>query len=209
VRVSMYKKIIIDLRRSYDRMVEERDSKELAPWKEQERNEFLSLLLEEQCGKLLEIGAGTGLHGSFFQDQGMQVVCTDLSPEMVKRCSEKGLEAYVMDFLHLDFPQSSFDVVFAMNCLLHVPKENLPQVLEKIHGLLRRNGLFYWGQYGGVERDGIYDGDHYEPKRYFSFITDEFLMMQAQELFEVVFFKRIELEREEDFHFQSLVLRKD
>ena len=204
----MYEKIISDLRRSYDRSVEERDGKVLDPWKEQERNDFLSLLREEGCAYLLEIGAGTGLHGKFFQDQGIKVVCTDLSPEMVKRCLEKGLEAYVMDFLHLDFPRDNFDAVFAMNCLLHVPKEDLPQVLEVIYGLTRIKGLFYWGQYGGVERDGIYDGDHYEPKRYFSFLSDELLMILASELFEVVSFKKIELEEEADFYFQSLVLRK-
>jgi SAM-dependent methyltransferase len=205
----MYEKIISDLRQSYDRKVEERDRKEIAPWKDRERKHFLSLVLDEGCSRLLEVGAGTGLHGKFFQDQGLQVVCVDLSPEMVKRCEEKGLEAYLMDFLHLDFPKSSFDAVFAMNCLLHVPKDNLPQVLEEIYRILRGKGLFYWGQYGGVDKDGVYEGDHYEPKRYFSFITDEWLMILAQELFDVVSFKTIELEEEEEFHFQSLVLRKD
>jgi SAM-dependent methyltransferase len=204
----MYDKIISDLRQSYNHKVEERDSKELAPWKEQERDRFLALLLKEGFTRLAEIGAGTGLHGKFFQERGIQVVCMDLSPEMVKRCSEKGLEAYVMDFLHLDFPQSSFDAAFAMNCLLHVPQENLIQALRGIRCILRKNGLFYWGQYGGVEQDGIYEGDHYEPKRYFSFLTDALLLKLAQEVFEIVSFRAFELEEEEKFHFQSLVLRK-
>jgi SAM-dependent methyltransferase len=205
----MYEKIISDLRQSYDRMVEERERKDVTPWKDRERNHFLSLVLDEGTSRLLEIGAGTGLHGKFFQDHGMQVVCMDLSLGMVKRCAEKGLETYLMDFLHLAFPQESFEAVFSMNCLLHVPKDYLPQALKEIHRVLRRKGLFYWGQYGGVDRDGVYEGDHYEPKRYFSFLTDELLMIMAQENFEVVVFKTIELEEEEDFHFQSLVLRKD
>ncbi len=205
----MYDKIISELRRSYDRMVEERDRKEIAPWKDQVRKDFLSRLLDQKCDRLLDIGAGTGLHGKFFQDHGMQVVCVDLSPEMVKRCLEKGLESYEMDFLHLDFQRNHFDAVFAMNCLLHLPKDNLFQALKEIHRILRKNGLFYWGQYGGVEREGIYEGDHYEPKRYFSFITDELLQITAQKFFEVVSFKAIELDEEEDFHYQSMILRKN
>ena len=204
----MDEKIISDLRQSYDRMVDEREKKEIAPWKEQERKGFLSFMQSEGSKKLLEIGAGTGLHGKFFQDQGLQVVCTDLSSEMVKRCFERGLEAYVMDFFHLDFPRESFDAVFAMNCLLHVPPRYLRQVLKGIHSLLRQKGLFYWGQYGGVEQDGIYEGDHYDPKRYFSFISDEGLIESVKEFFEILSFKVIELNEEEHFHFQSLNLRK-
>jgi len=204
----MYEKIISDLRRSYDHKAEERDNKEITPWKDQVRMEFLSLLRQESCKKLLDIGAGTGLHGKFFHDYGIQVVCTDLSPEMVKRCSEKGLDAYIMEFTHLSFPANSFDAVFAMNCLLHVPKEDLPRALEEVHRLLRRNGYFYWGQYGGQDQSGVYEGDHYEPKRYFSFLTDSQLMEVAQKTFQVMSFKTIELEEEEDLHYQSLVLRR-
>ncbi|MGN9787218.1 hypothetical protein ACTMTF_37750 [Nonomuraea sp. ZG12] len=33
---------------------------------------------------------------------------------MVALCWEKGLEAHVMDFLHLDFPPGSFDAVHVL-----------------------------------------------------------------------------------------------
>jgi hypothetical protein len=39
----------------------------------------------------------------FFAGHGLQVVATDLSPKMVACCREKGLDARVMDLLHLDF----------------------------------------------------------------------------------------------------------
>ena len=67
---------------------------------------------------------------------------------MVKLCLQKGLNAYVMDFLGLDFPASSFDAIYSLNCLLHVPTHDLPQVLQKLQGLLKPTGLFYLGVYG-------------------------------------------------------------
>ena len=33
------------------------------------------------------------------------MVAADLSAAMVERCRAKGIEAHVMDFLHLDFPR--------------------------------------------------------------------------------------------------------
>jgi SAM-dependent methyltransferase len=204
----MYEEIIQNLRKAYDQRVEERDSKEVIGWKVAEREAFLMLLMKEDKTRLLEIGSGPGVHAKFFQERGLEVVCIDLSPEMVRRCSEKGLEAYEMDFLNLGFPSSEFEAVYAMNCLLHVPRENLSQALEEIDRVLRMKGLFYWGQYGGVEQAGIYEGDHYRPKRFFSFIRDDQLQETAKEYFEIYSFKTIELETEENFHFQALALRK-
>jgi len=72
--------------------------------------------------------------------------------EVLEHCRAKGIDAHVMDFLHLDFPASSFDAVFAMNCLLHVPNQDLPDVLTAIRTVLRPDGLFFLGGYG--DRDG-------------------------------------------------------
>ena len=62
---------------------------------------------------------------------------------MVASCRNKGLEAYEMDFLNLDFPSGSFEAVFAMNCPLHMPCRDLPQALAAIRDLLSPDGLFY------------------------------------------------------------------
>jgi SAM-dependent methyltransferase len=195
----MYSQVVKDLRESYNRMVEERDKKTMAFWKIEERCQFLSLLQKGHKKNLLEIGAGTGIHGKFFQDSGLAVVCTDLSPEMVKRCQEKGLTAYTMDFLNLEFPDCSFDAIYALNCLLHVPKQDLPKVLELIQNLLKPSGFFYLGQYGGMEHEGIWTEDHYEPKRFFSFRSDDQIQKITAEFFEVIYFKQIPLKREAIF----------
>ncbi len=203
----MYDDLINELRQAYGRKVAERDQKEIAPWKEAERHSFLAMLKSENKKKLLEIGAGTGVHGKFFHEHGLDIVCTDLSPEMVKRCHEKGLTAYEMDFLKLDFAPGSFDAIFAMNCLLHVPKVTLPRVLAGLNGLLNTGGLFYWGQYGGIDHAGAWEEDRYEPKRFFAFYTDDQIRTIARQYFEIVIFRRVASE-EGDIHFQGMVLRK-
>ena len=164
----MYNQVITELRTAYDQKVEERDGKPIADWKAKEREVFLDMLQAEEQATLLEIGAGTGKYGRYFQEQGLQVTCTDLSPAMVGACREKGLNAYVMDFLNLDFPDAMFDAVFALNTLLHVPKADFAAVLTSVQRVLKPEGLFYLGQYGGRDFEGEHPNDHYEPPRFFS-----------------------------------------
>ncbi len=146
--------------------------------------------------------------GKFFQDNDLDVVCTDLSPEMVALCRAKGLTAYTMDFLSLDFPAQSFDGVYALNCLLHVPKGDLKTVLEAIQRLLKPGGLFFFGVYGGNDFEGISPQDTCSPKRYFSFHTDEQIKQVVAAFFELVTFKAVLFDSETEHHFQSMILRR-
>ena len=203
----MYDDVIADLRQAYDNHAGERDAAGLAEWKIAEREEFVSLLRAEGKKTLLEIGAGPGHFGAYFRDQGFDVTCTDLSPEMVAHCRAKGLRAYVMDFLNLNFPPASFDAVFALNCLLHVPSAELDRVLESIHRLLRPRGLFFYGVYGGYSFEGVWPEDHHDPKRYFVFYPDGELRRRVASWFDEVSFRAIPLEHDRESHFQSLILR--
>lgn len=203
----MYETVIDSLRLAYDRSAAERDARGLAPWKLAERAVFLARLQAEGKRSLLEIGAGPGHFAAWFRDQGLDVTCTDLSPEMARLCRAKGLTAHVMDFLHLDFPPASFDAVFALNCLLHVPSDDLPRVLAAVHRLLRPDGLFFYGAYGGYAFEGVWPEDRHEPKRYFVFYPDDELRRRASGLFDEVSFRAIPLEDETEAHFQELILR--
>ncbi len=203
----MYQQVIDSLRESYNRNATERDRYGIEVWKVEERQHFLDLVQAENKHRLLEIGAGPGRDSKFFQDNGLDVTCTDLSPEMVELCRAKGLNAFVMDFLSLDFPTESFDAVYGLNCLLHVPKKDLSSVIEKIRQLLKPNGLFYLGVYGKDDFEGVWPLDEYIPKRFFSFHTDEGIQEAVAPYFEIIYFKTIP--RENDVrHFQSMILRR-
>jgi ubiquinone/menaquinone biosynthesis C-methylase UbiE len=204
----MYKEIIQSLRAAYNEQnAANRDKSPLQEWKLIERQHFLDLLLAEGKETLLEVGAGTGKDSKFFQEHGLQVTCIDLSPAMVELCRQKGLTAYEMDFLSISFPDASFDALYALNCLLHVPSQHLPEVLERLQRVLRPGGLFYLGVYGAEDWEGILPNDSHEPKRFFSFHSDENMKEITQKFFELVYFKHIDLENFGE-HFQSFILRK-
>jgi SAM-dependent methyltransferase len=200
-----YQDVLDSLRVSYDGRAAWRDQQEKKPWKLAERELFLGRVLGDGGGRLLEIGAGPGHDSAFFAGHGLQVVATDLSPAMVGFCRQKGLDAHVMDFLHLDFPAGSFDAVYALNCLLHVPNADLPEVLAAIRAVLRPGGWLYLGVYGGNGEEGPASDDRHEPARFFSWRTDEQIRAFAARYFSLVDFHIIE---PGELHFQSLTMRR-
>lgn len=203
-----YRRVRDDLRRAYDGAAGERDRKVKDPWKLAERSAFLRRLRQENCSRLLDIGAGTGQDSVFFASNGLDVVATDLSPAMVERCRAKGLDARVLDFSQLDFPAGSFDAVHAMNCLLHVPNAELPAVLASIARVLRPGGLFFLGVYGALDSDdeGPAEEDDHVPARFFSWRTDDQIKRIASASFDIVDFH---IAQDDTQHrFQSLTLRR-
>jgi SAM-dependent methyltransferase len=193
---------------TYNKHAQERDTYKKEAWKIEERANFLALLQSKDKRSLLEMGAGPGHDSKFFQDTGLAVTCIDLSPEMIKLCQQKGLSARVMDMTNLEFPTDSFDAVYALNSLLHIPKADFRTVLENVRKVLKPSGLFYLGVYGSNEEfEGTWEQDAYDPKRFFSFHTDEGIQKTTADVFELQYFKHIPVEGSRT-HFQSLILEK-
>jgi SAM-dependent methyltransferase len=206
--VSDYQQVRENLRQAYDGAADRRDRQGKQPWKLAERAAFLSRLQPARSLRLLEIGAGTGQDSAFFASHGLDVLATDMSPAMVARCRAKGLDARVVDFSRLEFPAESFDAIYAMNCLLHVPNAELPAVLASIARILRPGGLFFLGVYGGSEatEEGPAEWDDHVPARFFSWRTDDQIAQFASESFDIVDFHIAQAGTE--FRFQSLTLRR-
>ena len=57
----------VGLRESYDRKARERDLRPVQPWKAEERLLFLAMLRSGGARTVLELGAGPGKDGEFFQ----------------------------------------------------------------------------------------------------------------------------------------------
>jgi SAM-dependent methyltransferase len=125
---------------------------------------------------------------------------------MVQRCQAKGLDARVADFLSLGVSPASFDAVYALNCLLHVPTPDLPRVLKAISEVLVPGGLLYVGTWGGENQEGPVDDPRYPVPRFFAFRSDQVMRQLLSERFDILSFTAFE--RPDDNRFQSFILRK-
>ena len=129
---------------------------------------------------------------------------------MVKMCKKRGLDTKVLDLYRLSTLGKTFDAIFSLNVLLHVPKKDLIKVLQGIHETLNPNGIFFYGVYGGIDEEKIVtDKTKMNLPRLFSFLSDDTLLDTVKELFEVIDFKTVDIGSDKpNFHFQSLFLRK-
>jgi SAM-dependent methyltransferase len=196
-----------DLIKAYNLHAKEREKFEIEAWKRDERDHFLALLNIEGKQILLEIGTGHGRDSLFFQEHGLSVTGIDISPVMVDLCRQKGVVAFVMDIVDLEFELSSFDAVYALNSFLHLSKQEFPVALKHVHKVMLPGGLFYLGMYGGVDFEGVWEDDSYTPKRFFSLYTSENLKKNLSSWFEIIYFHELDF-GEEELNFQSFILRK-
>lgn len=85
-----------------------------------------SLGLDLSNKRVLEVGAGIGLHTKFFLDRGCKVLCTDANPENVAEVGRRypGLRVEVLDLDHTaDISHlGKFDIVYCYGTLYHLSK---------------------------------------------------------------------------------------
>ena len=104
-------------------------------------------------GSILDLGCGSGRDSKHFMELGYQVIAVDGSEEFCKRASSLlGIEVRCELFDEIDFI-SSFDAVWACASLLHVPKNEIHGILQKVENALKPEGIFYMSfKYGTEER---------------------------------------------------------
>ena len=191
---------------SYEKYALEREYNAPDEFKEREGGEFLQYLRDEQRSSILELGCGPGHDAKFFQEQGFQVFAVDNAPAMVRLAREKGVSARVLDCYNLDQMSETFDAVYSMNCLLHIPQADIDEIFDLIAARLVEDGLIYVGVWGGDDFEGILERDTYEPKRFFSLRRTETLLKVLQKSFRLEYYRRLEPRDGTCFH--SVIARR-
>lgn len=199
-----------DLVLSYDSDADARDERGEPDWRDEHREFFAATMRAEGKIRLLEIGAGSGHSAAFFVAGGFTVIATDLSPGNVARCRAKGLDARVGDFYDLDFPDDSFEAIWAMSCLMHAPDADLPDVLDEMARVLVPGGIAMVGLWGGHGTSGVWEGDDHMPPRFYALRTDDQVRAAFIGAFVIERFESIPnpSDGNSDTHYQLLAVRK-
>ena len=98
-------------------------------------------------GRVLEIGSGSGRDADELERRGVSVRRTDITPAFVRLLRAAGHDATTLDPLTDDLTDpvrdAPYDGVWASASLIHVRREDLPQVLENLAAVTRPEGMLH------------------------------------------------------------------
>lgn len=128
------------------------------------QNKFLSKL--KKGSYILDFGCGSGRDTKFFLEQGYHVEAMDGSIELCRLAGEyTGIKVKNMFFQELE-EVKKYDGIWACSSILHLPINELADVMRKMVVALKDNGIIYtsfkYGIFAG-ERNG----------RFFTDMTEE------------------------------------
>ena len=127
------------------------------------QDKFLALL--QPNALILDFGCGSGRDTKYFMNHGYKVEATDGSEELCKLASTyAGVPIKHMLFQELD-EQRKYDGIWACSSILHLSKDDLESVIQRMLHALKDNGVIYtsfkYGTFEG-ERNGRYFTDFTE-----------------------------------------------
>lgn len=104
-------------------------------------------------GHILDAGCGSARDAAYFKQQGFTVSAFDASEELAALASQHLQQTVeVSTFQQLD-RVNQYDGIWCCASLLHVPKNELPNVFIRLQNALKPNGVLYVSfKYGTTER---------------------------------------------------------
>ena len=115
-----------------------------------------------QGGRILDLGCGSGRDSKAFLQAGYHVTAVDGSFELSRKTSAFIGQPVICATFQEYVPAGNFDGIWACASLLHLPSEELAEIISRMAGSLNQGGKFYvsfkYGEFRGM-RNGRFFQD--------------------------------------------------
>lgn len=134
-------------------------------WGKQIRD-IVSKYVYSQRSKILDLGCGTGLELEeiFKKSPESEIVCVDISKEMLKKLEGKyknyNIKTINKNFFDVDFGIEEYDFVISVMALHHFFEKDKLILYKKIYSSLKQCGMFINSDY--IIEDPIYELERFE-----------------------------------------------
>jgi SAM-dependent methyltransferase len=104
-------------------------------------------------GPAADVGCGPGHVARYLHERGVRMVGIDLSAQMIEqaRALNPGIDFARGDMRKLDLADGSLAGVVAFYSLIHIPREEVTEVLRELARVLRPDGLLLVGFHVGTQ----------------------------------------------------------
>lgn len=110
-------------------------------------------IVKDEIKHILDAGCGSGRDSKVFMELGYQVTAIDASIKMCAKAEKWiGQPVLHMTFDEIEF-ENEFDGIWACASLLHIAKNEMPDILKRFRLALKEDGIIYASfKYGNDER---------------------------------------------------------
>ena len=129
---------------------------------ERDMNEFYGAFLEQlpETAFILDAGCGMGKDSLYFKELGHYVVPMETSEEICRLAGENIGQSVLFCRFQDMHSKIKFDGIWACASLIHIPSNELINIVRRFNWYLKDNGVVY-ASFGYGDFEGERDGEYY------------------------------------------------
>lgn len=167
----------MNLRSTYNKIAEDwHKNHQQDDWWVEGTDKFVSFLKTNSI--VLDVGCGGGTKTKYLIDKGLNIIGIDFSEKMIEIAKREvpKAEFRVLDLWDIENLKENFDGIFMQTVLLHFPKKEIKDILNRMVKKLKIGGYLYIAvkkiKKGQPEEEIKIENDYgYQYERFFSYFT--------------------------------------